>query len=214
MGRCRDQDAEPERQAAVGGDRRRASLRRVGHDLHFTDYLSKVSPDWKSKVGEATAVEWPVGLGAKGNEGVANNVQGTKNSIGYVESAYAKQNKLVTTDMMNKDGKKVEPVPAAFEAAAANADWKNAPGFYLLLTDQPGAGSWPITASTFILMPKQPADPAAAKEALKFFDWAYSKGDKAAEALDYIAMPATVVTLVKKEWADNIKGTDGKALMN
>ena len=116
--------------------------------------------------------------------------------------------------MMNKDGKKVSPVPAAFEAAAANADWKNAPGFYLLLTDQSGAASWPITASTFILMPKQPSDAATAKEALKFFDWAYAKGGKAAEDLDYIAMPASVVTLVKKEWADDIKGSDGKALLN
>ena len=150
-----------------------------GTTFNFTNYLSKVSPDWKSKVGESSAVEWPVGLGAKGNEGVANNVMGTKNAIGYVESAYAKQNKLVTADMMNKDGKKVAPVPAAFEAAAASADWKNAPGFYLLLTDQPGAASWPITASTFILMPKQPSDAAAATEALKFFDWAFAKGGKA-----------------------------------
>jgi phosphate transport system substrate-binding protein len=185
-----------------------------GTTFNYTNYLSKVSADWKSKVGENTAVEWPVGLGAKGNEGVANNVMQTKNAIGYVESAYAKQNKLVTADMMNHDGKKVAPVPTAFEAAAANADWKNAPGFYLLLTDQPGAGSWPITASTFILMPKQPGDAVAAKEALKFFDWSYAKGGKMAEELDYIPMPAAVVTIVKKEWADNIKGADGKALTN
>ena len=185
-----------------------------GTTFNFTDYLSKVSADWKSKVGENTAVEWPVGLGAKGNEGVANNVMQTKNAIGYVESAYAKQNKLVYADMINRDGKKVEPLPPAFEAAAANADWKNAPGFYLLLTDQPGAASWPITASTFILMPKQPADAAAAKEALKFFDWSYSKGGKMAEDLDYIPMPSSVVALVKKEWADAIKGADGKPILN
>ena len=185
-----------------------------GTTFNFTDYLSKVSADWKSKVGENTSVEWPVGLGAKGNEGVANNVQQTKNAIGYVESAYAKQNKLVTADMMNHDGKKVEPVPAAFEAAAANADWAHAPGFYLLLTDQPGAGSWPITASTFILMPKQPGDVAAAKEALGFFTWAFAKGGQMAQDLDYIPMPAAVVTLVKKEWSDDIKGADGKPLTN
>jgi phosphate transport system substrate-binding protein len=182
-----------------------------GTTFNFTDYLSKVSSDWKSKVGESTSVEWPVGLGAKGNEGVANNVMQTKNSIGYVESAYAKQNKLTYTDMINHDGKKVEPLPPSFVAAAANADWKDAPGFYLLLTDQPGAGSWPITASTFILMPKQPQDQAAASEALKFFDWAFTKGTKQAEDLDYIPMPGNVITLIKSRWAE-IKGTDGKPL--
>jgi phosphate transport system substrate-binding protein len=183
-----------------------------GTTFNFTDYLSKVSADWKSKVGEETAVEWPVGIGAKGNEGVANNVQQTKNSIGYVEFAYAKQNKLTYGDMINKDGKKVEPVAGAFQAAAANADWTKAPGFYLILTDQPGAASWPITASTFILMPETPKDPAAATSALKFFSWAYEKGADTALALDYIPMPANVVTLVKKEWTDNIKNADGKPL--
>ena len=183
-----------------------------GTTFNFTDYLSKVSPDWKSKVGEETAVEWPVGIGAKGNEGVANNVQQTKNSIGYVESAYAKQNKLTYGDMVNHDGKKVVPDATAFQAAAANADWKNAPGFYLILTDQPGAGSWPITASTFILMPTVPKDPAAAASALKFFSWAYAKGGDMAMSLDYIPMPANVVTLIKQEWSTSIKGTDGKPL--
>ncbi len=183
-----------------------------GTTFNFTNYLSKVSPDWKSKVGEETAVEWPVGIGAKGNEGVANNVQQTKNSIGYVESAYAKQNKLTFGDMVNHDGKKVMPDSTSFQAAASNADWKNAPGFYLILTDQPGEKSWPITASTFILMPATPKDPAAATSALKFFAWAYAKGSDMATSLDYIPMPENVVTLVKKEWSDEIKNTDGKPL--
>ena len=183
-----------------------------GTTFNFTDYLSKVSSDWKSKVGEAASVQWPAGLGAKGNEGIAANVKQTGNSIGYVEFAYAKQNNLVYGDMINKEGKKVEPVTASFAAAAANADWKGAEGFYLLLTDQPGAASWPITASTFILMPTEPTDAAAATAALKFFDWAYTNGDEAAQALDYIPMPKSVVALVRKEWAADIKGGDGKPL--
>jgi phosphate transport system substrate-binding protein len=184
-----------------------------GTTFNFTNYLSKVSSDWKSKVGENTAVEWPVGIGAKGNEGVANNVANTKGAIGYVEYAYAKQNKLTFTNMKNHDGKMVSPTSPAFQAAAANADWSNAPGFYQILTDEPGAESWPITAATFILMPKQPQDPAAAKEALKFFDWAFTKGGKMAEELDYIPMPEKVVTLIKKEWSSDIKDTSGKPLM-
>ncbi len=183
-----------------------------GTTFNFTDYLSKVSADWKSKVGEATAVKWPVGLGAKGNEGVAANVKQTGNSIGYVEYAYAMQNKLTYGDMINHEGKKVAPTFDAFAAAAANADWKNAAGFYLLLTDQPGAQSWPITASTFIIMPTEVKDPAASTTALKFFDWAYQNGDEAAKQLDYIPMPKNVVDLVKKEWASDIKGADGKPL--
>jgi phosphate transport system substrate-binding protein len=172
-----------------------------GTTFNFTDYLSKVSPDWKSKVGENTSVEWPVGVGAKGNEGVASNVANSKGSMGYVEYAYAKQNKLTHMDMINHDGKTVSPDIASFQAAAANADWAKAPGFYLILTDGVGAQSWPITASTFILMPKKPADPTAAGEALKFFAWAYEKGSKAAEELDYIPMPEAVVGLVKKSWS-------------
>ena len=132
-----------------------------GTTFNFTDYLSKVSADWKSKVGEGTAVEWPVGVGAKGNEGVSGNIGQTKNAIGYVEYAYAKQNKLTYTKMVNKAGKTVEPTIEAFKAAAANADWAHAPGYYLILTDQPGDKSWPITASTFILMHKEAADKAA-----------------------------------------------------
>jgi phosphate transport system substrate-binding protein len=184
-----------------------------GTTFNFTNYLSKVSPKWKSDVGEATAVEWPVGIGAKGNEGVANNVANTKGSIGYVEYAYAKQNKLTYTNMKNHDGKVVQLTSPSFQAAAANADWANAPGFYQILTDEPGAESWPITAATFILMPKQPQDPTAAKEALKFFDWAFTKGGKMAEEPDYIAMPENVVGLIKREWASDIKDATGKPLM-
>jgi len=184
-----------------------------GTTFNFTNYLSKVSPKWKSDVGENTAVEWPVGIGAKGNEGVANNVANTKGSIGYVEYAYAKQNKLTYTNMKNHDGKVVQPTSPSFQAAAANADWANAPGFYQILTDETGAESWPITAATFILMPKQPQDSGAAKEALKFFDWAFTKGAKMAEELDYIPMPENVVTLIKKEWAGDIKDASGKPLM-
>lgn len=184
-----------------------------GTTFNFTDYLSKVSPAWKDKVGSATAVEWPVGIGAKGNEGVANNVANTRNSIGYVEYAYAKQNKLTYTKLINKDGKTVAPVSATFQAAAANADWTKAPGFYQILTDQPGAESWPITAATFILMHKKSPDEASAKEALKFFDWAFAKGGPAAEELDYIPMPANVVSLIKNEWK-TITDASGKPLTN
>jgi phosphate transport system substrate-binding protein len=168
-----------------------------GTTFNFADYLSKVSPDWKSQVGENTSVDWPVGIGAKGNEGVSGSVVQTKGSIGYVEYAYAKQNKLTYMNMMNKDGKTVAPTMEAFQAAAANADWAHAPGFYQILTDQPGAKSWPITASTFALMHKAPKDKAASAEAIKFFDWALTKGQKQAENLDYIPMPANVVELIK-----------------
>ena len=185
-----------------------------GTTFNFTNYLSKVSPDWKSKIGEATAVEWPAGIGAKGNEGVANNVTQTKGSIGYVEYAYAKQNKMTTAKLVNHDGVATAPTSAAFQAAAANADWANAPGYYQILTDQPGAQSWPITAATFILMPKQPADPAVAGEALKFFAWAFEKGGPAAEELDYIPLPASLVSMIEKTWKADIKGADGKPLVD
>jgi phosphate transport system substrate-binding protein len=183
-----------------------------GTTFNFTDYLSKVSPDWKSKIGSNTAVEWPVGIGAKGNEGVANNVAQTKGSVGYVEYAYAKQNKLTHTKMVNKDGKTVAPTIEAFQAAASNADWNAVPGFGVILSDQPGAGSWPMTAATFILIHKQPQDPAAAAEALRFFAWAYAKGSKMAEDLDYVPMPKAVVASVEKVWATEIKDGSGKAL--
>jgi phosphate transport system substrate-binding protein len=176
-----------------------------GTTFNFTNYLSKVNADWKSKVGEGTAVEWPVGVGAKGNEGVSGNISQTKNSIGYVEYAYAKQNKLTYTKMVNRAGKTVEPTNETFQAAASNADWTHAPGYYVILTDQPGEKSWPITASTFILMHKDPADKAASAEAIKFFKWAFANGGKAAEELDYIPMPSNVVDLIQKTWSADIK---------
>jgi phosphate transport system substrate-binding protein len=185
-----------------------------GTTFNFTDYLSKVSDDWKTNVGESTAVEWPVGLGSKGNEGVAAGVSQTKGSIGYVEYAYAKQNKMTYADMINHDGKPVAPTLAAFQAAAANADWAHAPGFYQILTDEPGAESWPITASTFILMHKQAADTVVSSETIKFFAWTFAKGAKMAEDLDYIPMPDAVVALIKKTWATELKGADGKPLYN
>src|SRR5437868_11059771 len=146
-----------------------------GTTFNFATYLSEASPDWKSKVGANTAVEWPVGIGAKGNEGVSNNVGQAKGSIGYVEYAYAKQNKLAFTKMINKDGKTVAPTSAAFQAAAANAKWDSQPGYGVILANQPGADSWPMTAATWILMHAKAQDPAAAAEALKFFAWAYDK---------------------------------------
>jgi phosphate transport system substrate-binding protein len=183
-----------------------------GTTFNFTYYLSLVSPDWKSKVGTATSVEWVVGIGAKGNEGVSNNVSQTKGSIGYVEYAYALQNKLVYTKMVNKDGKTVAPTSEAFQAAAVNADWNSVPGYGVILANQPGPTSWPMTAATFILVPKQPPDAAAAAEALKFFAWAYAKGDKAAEQLDYVPMPKKVSAEIEKAWATEIKDASGKPI--
>jgi len=185
-----------------------------GTTFCFTDYLSRVSAEWKEKVGENVTVEWPLGLGARGNEGVAINVAGAKGAIGYVEYAYAKQGKLAAVSLVNRDGKIVAPGRESFEAAAANADWESAPGFFRLLTEQSGARSWPIAAATFILLPKQPKDAAAALEALKFFDWAFAKGAAAAEELDFEPMPASVVTLIRKSWAANVKDANGKPLLN
>jgi phosphate transport system substrate-binding protein len=183
-----------------------------GTTYNFAYYLAEVSPDWKTKVGVNTALQWPAGIGAKGNEGVANNVAQTKGSIGYVEYAYAKQNKLTFTQMINKDGKSVSPTSETFQAAAANADWKSQPGYGVILANQPGPTSWPMTAATWILIHKQPADPAGATAALKFFAWSYAKGGKMAEELDYVPMPEKVVKDVEKTWAAEIKGTDGKPL--
>ena len=180
-----------------------------GTTFIFTDYLSKVSPTWKDKVGASTAVEWPTGIGAKGNEGVANNVKQTNGAIGYVEYAYAKQNKLTSVNMVNKDGKTVAANAATFQAAAANADWAKSEDFYVILTDQPGATTWPIAGATFILLYQVPQDAAATGEALKFFDWAYAKGDKMAEELDYVPMPDSVVALIKEEWK-KVKDSSGK----
>jgi phosphate transport system substrate-binding protein len=176
-----------------------------GTTFVWTNYLSEVSEEWKAKAGSGTAVEWPVGVGARGNEGVAGNVGQTKNSIGYVEYAYAKQSKLTYTALINKAGKTLQPTIATFQAAAANADWAKAPGYRVILTNQPGDQSWPITAGTFILMHANPADKAQANAALKFFAWAFEKGDKMAEELDYIPMPDSVVTLIKQTWDKEIQ---------
>ena len=180
-----------------------------GTTFIFTDYLSKVSPEWKDKVSEGTSVEWPVGLGGKGNEGVSALAARTMGAIGYVEYAYALQNKLVHTKLINHDGATLQPGSTVFQAAAANADWKSAPGFYLILTDQPGKESWPITGATFILMHKKQDHPEKAKEVLNFFDWAYKNGGKLAELLDYIPMPANAVAMFEESWKQ-IVGPDGK----
>ncbi len=171
-----------------------------GTTFIWVDYLCKVSPEWKEKVGEATAVDWPVGIGAKGNEGVAGNVAQTNGSIGYVELVYAIQNHLGYTQVLNRAGKAITPSIASFQAAAANADWSKAPGFYLVLTDSAGAESWPIAGATFILMYKQPQDAAASTEALKFFKWAYAKGDDMATGLEYVPLPDNVVAQVVASW--------------
>jgi phosphate transport system substrate-binding protein len=183
-----------------------------GTTFLFTDYLSKVSPAWKDKVGASTAVEWPGGLGAKGNEGVANNVAQTKGSIGYVEYAYAKQNKMSYAKLINKDGKAVAPTADAFMAAAANADWEGTPGFGVVLTNEAGANTWPLAGATFILVHKQPGKPADVAEALKFFAWAYAKGDQMALDLDYVPMPDKTVSAIQKVWAAQIKDVGGRPL--
>ena len=181
-----------------------------GTTFIFTNYLSKVSPDWSDNVGASTSVQWPVGIGAKGNEGVANNVIQTKGAIGYVEYAYAKENNMTSVNMINKDGKAVAPDAAAFQAAAAHADWEKADSYYVILTDQPGPNTWPIAGATFILMYKQPVNVDDAAAALKFFDWAYSQGGKMAEDLDYVPLPKTVVDSIRAMWAAQIKTPDGK----
>jgi phosphate transport system substrate-binding protein len=181
-----------------------------GTTYNFAYYLAEVSPAWKSKVGYATSVQWPVGIGAKGNEGVANNVANTKGSVGYVEFAYALQNKLTYTRMINKSGKVVAPTSESFQAAAANASWKSQPGYGVILANQPGDASWPMTAATWILVYKKPSDPAATAEALRFFDWAYRNGAKMAESLDYVPMPANVVKDIEQYWKNEIKDANGK----
>jgi phosphate transport system substrate-binding protein len=181
-----------------------------GTTFLFTNYLSKVNAEWKSKVGEGTAVNWPVGAGGKGNEGVSAFTLRLPNSIGYVEYAYAKQNKMSHVLMRNKDGNFVQPDDSAFKAAAAGAEWQKS--FYQVLTEQPGKDSWPITGATFILMHKLQDKPASATNTLKFFDWAYGNGDKMADDLDYVPLPAAVKDLVRKQWADNLKDAAGKAI--
>src|SRR5215470_7154345 len=176
-----------------------------GTTFLFTDYLSKVSPEWKEKVGSSTAVSWPEGVGGKGNEGVASYVQRIKGSIGYVEYAYAKKNKMTFTALQNKDGAYLLPDDTKFQAAAAYADWKNAPGFYQILTYQPGKDSWPITGASFILMQKMQDKPANAQEVLKFFDWSFKNGQKMAEELDYVPLPSGLVAQISDAWKKEIK---------
>lgn len=180
-----------------------------GTSFIFTNYLSKVNPEWKTKVGEGTAVNWPVGAGGKGNEGVAAFVGRLPNSIGYVEYAYVKQNKMTFAQMRNAAGTFVSPDDAAFKAAAAGADW--AKSFYQILTEQPGKDTWPITGATFVLMHKVQDKPAQATASLKFFDWAYKNGDKTADDLDYVPMPANVKAIIEKAWGD-IKDASGKSV--
>ena len=180
-----------------------------GTSFIFTNYLSKVNAEWKSKVGEGTAVNWPVGAGGKGNEGVAAFVNRLPNSIGYVEYAYVKQNKMTYALMQNSAGTFVAPDDSAFKAAAAGADW--AKSFYQILTNQTGKDSWPITGATFILMHKVQEKPAQATASLKFFDWSFKNGDKTADDLDYVPMPVSVKTAIEKSWAD-IKDATGKSV--
>jgi phosphate transport system substrate-binding protein len=179
-----------------------------GTTFIFADYLSKVSPEWKSQVGASTSVEWPVGIGAKGNEGVAGNVKQTRGAIGYVEFAYAKQNGLAHTRMINRDGKTVSPILASFAAAAGNATWDQANGFGTILTDQPGAESWPIAGATFILVHKQPQNSANTNEALKFFQWVFKNGDQMAAQLDFVAFPEPVKQRVVASWSQ-VQGWSG-----
>jgi phosphate transport system substrate-binding protein len=182
-----------------------------GTTFIFTNYLAKISSEWKDKVGNNTSVKWPVGVSGKGNEGVSAYVQRLTGSIGYVEYAYAKQNKMTYALLQNKDGNFVAPDDETFRAAAANADWSKAPGFNLMLTEQSGKESWPLTGATFILMHKKQDKPATAATALKFFDWAYESGDKIAIDLDYVPMPDVVVKQVKAEWK-KIQDASGKAV--
>ena len=183
-----------------------------GTTFNFSYYLSEVNADWKSKVGVASAVQWPIGIGAKGNEGVAAGVANAKGSIGYVEFAYALQNKMTYVDMINKAGKTIVPTAEAFQAAASNADWKSKPGYGVILANQPGDASWPMTASTFALVYDQPQDEVATGKTLKFFDWAYHNGQKQAQELAYVPMPDAVVAQIEATWATEIKGKDSKPL--
>jgi phosphate transport system substrate-binding protein len=178
-----------------------------GTSFIFTNYLSKVNAEWKSKVGEGTAVNWPTGAGGKGNEGVAAFVNRLPNSIGYVEYAYVKQNKMTFAQMQNQSGVYVSPEDKAFKAAAAGADWNKT--FYQILTNQPGNDAWPISGATFIMMQKTQDKPANATAALKFFTWAYANGDKMADDLDYVPMPDNVIGAIEKAWGD-IKDASGK----
>lgn len=183
-----------------------------GTTFLFTDYLSKVSPEFKTKVGADASVKWAVGVGGKGNDGVASTVQRVKGSVGYVEWAFAKKNKIAHTQLKNKDGAFLQPDDENFKAAAASADWVKAPGFGVVLTDQPGKNSWPITGVSYILMHKSQADAAKGKEVIKFFDWSFKNGDAAAVELDYVPLPDSVTKLVGDAWKANLKDASGKAI--
>ena len=178
----------------------------------YTSYLSAVSPEWKDKVGAATSVKWPAGAGAKGNDGVSATVRNTRGGIGYVEYAFASQNRLVTTQLRNKAGKFVKPTMEAFQAAAASGDWAGAKNFAVNLIDQPGEKSWPIESATFIELPKNPADAARSATVMKFFDWAYKNGDASATTLEYVPLPEAVKAAVRTAWHANIIGPDGKPI--
>jgi len=183
-----------------------------GTSFLFTDFLSKTNPDFKAKIGSGTAVKWATGVGGKGNEGVAANVQRIKGAIGYVEWAYAKKNKMSHTQLKNKDGVFLQPDDDAFKAAAAGAEWTKTPGFAIVLTDAAGKASWPITGVSYILMHKSQADGAKGKEVLKFFDWSFKNGTAAAAELDYVPMPESVTKLVDAAWKSNLKDGAGKAI--
>ncbi len=183
-----------------------------GTTFIFSNYLSKVSPKWKEAVGSGVSVSWPAGVGGKGNEGVASYVQRISGSIGYVEYAYVLQNNMTYTMMQNREGQFVKPEAKNFQAAAAGADWAHSKGFYMILTDEPGKDTWPISGATFILMHKTQKDPETAKRVLDFFTWAYQSGGKLADELSYIPMPASVVELIRQEWKAEIKGPDGKPI--
>jgi phosphate transport system substrate-binding protein len=185
-----------------------------GTTFLWTDYLSKVSPEWKQKVGSSTAVAWPEGVGGKGNEGVAAYVQRIKGSIGYVEYAYAKKNKMSFGGVQNRDGQFVLPDDETFQAAAAGADWKGTPGMGVVLTDQPGKASWPITGASFILMHNKQEKAANGIEVMKFFDWSFKNGAAMASELDYVPIPGAVAKQIADAWKANVKDTDGKALWN
>ncbi len=183
-----------------------------GTTFLFTNYLSKVSETWKTEVGAEKSVSWPAGVGGKGNEGVASYTKRIKGAIGYVEFAYAKTNKLPHAKMLNLAGKYVDPSIESFQSAANYADWKNAPGFYEILTNQKGDTTWPIAGATFILMHKEQAKPATAVEVLKFFDYSYKNGSLSAKALDYVPMPENVVNMIQDSWKTKMKSKDGKAI--
>ena len=183
-----------------------------GTTFIFSNYLAKVSPEWNKAVGSGVSVSWPAGVGGKGNEGVASYVQRISGSIGYVEYAYVLQNNMTYTMMQNREGQFVKPEAKNFQAAAAGADWAHSKGFYMILTDEPGKDTWPISGATFILMHKTQKDPETAKRVLDFFTWAYKNGGKLADELSYIPMPVSVVDLIHKEWKAEIKGPDGKPI--